>query len=165
MVAVRNYEVRAILADLRHEEKRLADAERAVQEAAAHYRIAESHYVAIRDFARQSFGRTPYSTHFIEQWGPDGANLLIGGDDPSFGKYRFRGMKVGDAIVEYLTVSGGDRDIDQIIAALSEGGMRNASRRPINAALMNTTGIVRTEGPDYAHYSYEEPETAEDSPW
>ena len=65
---------------------------------------------------------------------------------------RYIRMKVGDAIVEVLDESEEPLTLDQIIAALTWGGLFVRDSRTANAALINTKGIKKL---DDGRYMYE----------
>ncbi len=148
------------LTALQADEAEIQGAAEDYQRARARVDVALLRYTALRDFMTTTLGRSPYA-HGIE-W-PDAGYI-----DPSTrGRYRFAGMKVGDAIVEVLRdqrnpATGSSADdklieglalgefwtmsLEQIIEALSEGGLGfpdPVSARAVNAALMRTAGVER----------------------
>lgn len=122
--------------------------------------VALLRYTALRDFLTTTLGCSPYASHI--EW-PD-----LGFIDPSTrGRYRFAGMKVGDAVVEVLmdrvaAFATSDQSfseewtafqaltmsLEEIVEALSEGGLGfpdPVSARAVNASLMRTAGVERHE--------------------
>ena len=149
MTTLTNYEAETILTELRREELALNEADADVDKALANFRIAESRYIAIRDLARHRFGGTPYDMRFVGHWGSD-IDGFFTDEDPTFGRYRFRGMKMGDAIIDHLFAAGA-RDLGEISVSLKDGGMVNADRRAVHAALLNTPGIVKQDDGKYSY--------------
>ena len=120
--------------------------------------VALLRYTALRDFVTTALGKSPYAEGI--QW-PDTGHI----DPATRGRFRFAGMKVGDAIVEVLrsrrespttadmmnsllddSVPVSALSLDEINKALSEGGLGfpdPVSARAVNAALMRTTGVER----------------------
>ena len=154
------------LSALETDEAEIQSAGEEYRRAQARVNVALRRYTALRDFLTETLGCTPYASHV--KW-PDSRHI-----DPSTrGRYRYAGMKVGDAIVEVfrsrrdtepfpdtesfseLMASMANEltygspslmSLDEIIKDLSEGGLgfpEPVSARAVNAALMRTTGIER----------------------
>ena len=145
------YEAEQIVIELDDEERRLTKADAALGEVLATYRIAERRYIAIRELARERLGNSPYAVENEHVWPSRDMT-----ERPFRGNYRYRGMKIGNAIAEYLA----DRpDTPQTLAdiyfGLRQGGLSHASRRAVNAALMKLNNIRKTLGGTY-FYTNEE---------
>ena len=154
---VQNY-----LQALESDEAEIQGAAEEYQRARARVDVSLLRYAALRDFLTSTLGCSPYASHI--EW-PD-----LGLIDPSRrGRFRFAGMRVGDAVVEVL----GDRidnfqkdqvfseewtpmhaltmSLEEIVEALSEGGLGfpdPVSVRAVNASLIRTAGIEDHVTPD-----------------
>ena len=144
---------------LQADEAEIESAGEEYQTARARVDLALLRYKSLRDFLTEALGCSPYSREVT--WPDDGR------DSSMRGRYRFAGMKVGDAVVEVLkgqydgtTTSDfagavlkalapaefGGMSLEEIIKALSAGGFGfpdPVSARVVNASLMRTAGVTR----------------------
>ncbi len=140
---------------LQADEAEIHNAAEDYQRARARVDVALLRYTALRDFMTTTLGCSPYSGHI--EWPDDGRH------HSERGRFRYSGMKVGDAVVEVLkgqydgdlagavlqALAPGEfagMSLDEIIQALSEGGFGfpdPVSARVVNASLMRTAGIAR----------------------
>lgn len=137
--------------------KELADDEDVIGQAAEEYEAAKSklelglrRYIAMREYITEQIGVSPYAPAVSwpgEMW------------SEWHGRYRFWGMRVGDAILELLHEEqqrqrgdfggGGWMSLDEIIEALSAGGLgttETVQARAVNAAIqahLKSNAVVR----------------------
>jgi hypothetical protein len=148
-----------LIKELLKEEEALLQAAFAWREARTQYQVASRKYAAVRDLATAQLGYTPYSKPLHELIGAE-AFQTHSGKFPTEGRYRFIHMAPGNAVVEVLRESEEPMSLEQIVEVLQHGGFQEASPRMINAALMNTAGVVKTE-----EGLYEYVEAAEELPF
>ncbi len=139
--------------------KSLAEDESSLEEAAEVYETAKAglevglrRYTALRDFVTEKLGKSPYARDCTEVWHPTGYDP---DGEPYWairGQFRFTGMPVGEAVLQILLESGERNDpwltLPKIIEELSVGGLgfpEPVQARAVNAALMRTSGIERSE--------------------
>ncbi len=137
------YEAKQIFKELALEEDRLSVADQELGDVLARYRIAESRYTALRELARERLGQTPYADQFVPHWPSPIPEV--------WGRYRYRDMKIGDAISEFLSRSSGPKSLANIYQGLRDGGMNDATKRAVNAALMNLNGVTKYGNGNYAY--------------
>ncbi len=157
--------IRRLLTELATEEAALGRAHTEFAEARTKYELAIRRYAAVRDMVTEELGKSPYIAGSVE-WPPEAEQLLTSRP----GQYRFLAMRPGDAVVDILKEVGMPLTLEEIVERLRAGGVRRmhlgeirASEsapftRAINAALMRTSGIEKTED---GKYRYQEIETEE----
>lgn len=146
-----------LLRELAKEEAALFVAELEFGEAEAKFEVASRKYAAVRDMVTKHLGYSPYIKP-KEEW-PHSAVEQMGGFP--LGDNRFIHMKTGDAVVAMLKETREPVTLEEIVKGLRRGGIRRAETiltRKVNAALMRTSGIEKT---DDGKYWYQEPEPDE----
>lgn len=150
---------RGLLTELAKEEATLAGADSKLKEARARFDVASWKYAAVRDMVTRHLGDSPYSKgHGL--WPQEAIGTLV----KTRGCYRFIHMRVGDAVVAALKEVKEPMALEHVVQRLADGGIRISPlllRRSVNAALMRTTGVEKT---DDGKYRYQEPEP-EDLPF
>jgi hypothetical protein len=152
-------QIEELRGELAQAEYELEQADMKLQQAQGKYDIALWKYVAIRDLMREKYW-TPYSLH----GGKFKHEIKIEDnytDEREFGKYRFINMKIGDAIVDALGEVKEPQTLDDIVKRLVDGNIGIEEwdlKRPVNAALINTKNIVKT---DDGKYIYQKPKVGE----
>lgn len=137
----------------------LAVDESAITEAAEAYEAAKSaidvrlrRYIALRDYVTEKLGQSPYSEGV--EWPEPYEAYDAYGERIERGRFRFSGMSVGDAILEVLeeeAIASPDDPwlpLQSIIERLSLGGLgfpEPVQGRAVNAALLKTSGITRSQ--------------------
>ena len=145
---------KGLLIELAKEEDHLIEVGQQLAQSRANFDVASNKYAAIRDMIARRLRQSPYSNDV--NWPGEAHNIV----KPSRrGRYRFLLMKPGDAIVQVLKENENPQSLDEIVAILSDGGARTAGPRTVNAALMRTTGVIKT---DDGKYRYEEPQSEDD---
>ena len=148
------------LAELAKEEGALVVANAELDRALVRFRVLSHKFAALRDVIARQIGVNPYSRSV--QWPdkglptPEEPHMIVG----IRGKFRYIHMKPGDAAVELLMEADKPLLLQEIIEGLQAGGMKDASPRAINAALINTGGVAKTEE---GLYTFAEP-SVEDMP-
>lgn len=125
------------LQELQALEEQLTNAADAYETARARLTLTTQKYSAIRDFATEHFWVSPYSPSLTKTWE----------NYPSKGRWRFIGMKAGEAITEILRESA-PLSLNDIALKLKSGGFsypEGFDTRNVNAALMKTAGVDRVE--------------------
>ncbi len=141
-----NIQVNEIISQLAEEEQALADAHAQFKTASIRFDIASRKYAAIRDMFRSRWGFSPYEP---------GSHLMEVFKKPYWGRYRFINMKPGKAAVALLSelIGGVPLTLNEVVEGLIRGGINlgevtwsdSSIKRAINAALMQTRGIRKTE--------------------
>jgi hypothetical protein len=154
--------VEGLWEELKHEEDAVWKADQALKEAQAKFDVASRKYAAVRDMVIRHLGQSPYS-----QDDDDGLTIeIVEGakeGEPAidfYGMYRFIHMPIGTAIVIALKEAKEPMTLDGIVRILRGGGIRKSEHiltRAVNAALMRTKGIQKTEDGEY-YYSAKEVE-------
>ena len=153
------------------DEVEIAEAAEAYEIAKARLDVGLRRYVALRDFVTERMGRSPYESGY--PWPSDD-----GGWNRSAqrGKFRFAGMKVGDAIAEVLRERSKVPDeewnerlmnLDELVDVLSEGGLgfpEPVGARAINAALMALVKGPNVKRNPQGNYYYVTPKEDEPDP-
>lgn len=142
-----------LLVELSKEEALLAEAESELAGARVRYNVATRKYAAVRDMVTEHLDSSPY-LESCPEW-PMEAQKIRPAD---WGRWRFIHMEPGEAIVAALKEVSEPQTLEEIVDRLSRGRMRLAIPRVINAALMRTSGVGKT---DDGKYWYQEPETEE----
>ena len=146
--------INGLLEELVEEEKKLANASSVLTTARAKYDVASRKYAAVRDMVTNYIGKSPYNKDV--KW----PRKLIQ-EKPLSGNFRFLHMKVGDAVVAALKEIAEPATLEDIVEKLKSGGIRINDAiitRAVNAALMKTTGVDKTEE---GTYKYKEEESNE----
>jgi hypothetical protein len=141
--------VKGLMAELAHEDQVLVEAGDALQQAEVRFEVASQKYAAVRDVVATYLGRPPCNSDAVHY------GVFFRSND----RYRFIHMTPGDAIVAALRDSDEPMALHEIANALMGGGLRVPDMmRAVNAALMKTGGIEKTED---GKYRYVEPEDEE----
>ncbi len=142
--------IRRLMTALAQEDKALVEARRQFDDARAQWEVASRKFAAVRDLAAERLGRNPYTVDPLEY-------------DVTFvseGRFAFLRMNPGDAAVEVLKISKDPMTLEELYEAIREGGFRAMTPRMLNAALMKTTGVMKSND---GKYEYEGP-VEEDMP-
>ena len=132
--------VQGLLKELGQEDKALAEAEKNLREARINFEVSSRKYAAVRDVIAKTIGHNPFS---------DEQRRIFW---TTKGRFRFIWMDVGDAIVDALKESDQPMTLEEIVDALTSGGLRVADpTRAVNAALMRTTGVKKSEDGKYRY--------------
>ena len=143
MMDSENYPVvYGLVQELTREDKALVEADMALYNAQIRFEVASQKYAAVRDVVARHLGRNPHSK---------GVESEYDVKFPSNGRYRFIHMSVGDAILDALKESEEPMTLEQIAEVLWNGHLRPVAPRIVNAALMRTTGVKRTEDGRYRY--------------
>lgn len=141
-----------LFTELAKEESALAETDAVFRQARIKFDVASHKYAAVRDMVTEQLGFSPYLTE--DATGPWPYET----EQPELnGFYRFILMKPGDAIVAALKEMNEPLTLQQIQNRLINGRFPYPTRA-INAALMRTKGVVKT---DDDKYIYQEPEPEE----
>lgn len=151
-----------LLTALRTDEADVQEKHNALRTAYAEYDVSSSRYAAMRDALRQRLGVSPYSKNVLWPTIFDDARGEFG-RWAGYARHRFVEMKVGDAVVEVLQESDVPLALDEISIILTGGGLRFKDTRAVNAALMRTTGVKKSDDGTYT-YEEEKPDLDE-LPW
>lgn len=137
--------VQQLLEELIKEGELLQQAEETLRLARARYGLASARYAAVRDEVSNQLQVDPYTI----------STGAIGERLQQHRKFRFMDMAIGDAVKAVLREQPGEpMSLEEIVALLRGGGLRAAAlARSVNAALMQTTGVQKTEE---GKYRYEE---------
>jgi hypothetical protein len=138
--------VRGLLKELVAEEGALAEADKQLAAARARFDVASRKYAAVRDMVQSYLGTSPYTQ--------DNNTLFFNGGVYNPGAYRFIHMNPGDAVVAALKGAKEPMGLDEIVETLRRGRIRIAEKiltRSVNAALMKTTGIEKTDDGKYRY--------------
>lgn len=146
--------IKGLLRELAHEEQVLMEADQTLHEARTRFEVASQKYAAVRDVVARHLGRNPTNEVVKDQ---EGIFKKLSG------RYRFIHMSPGDAAVAVLRESDEPMALNQIANAMMEGSLRFPDMlRVVNAALMKTGGVEKTED---GMYRYVEPEEEEELPF
>ncbi|GEM_PF-6782210 len=144
---VRDDTTRQMLVDLEREEGLLAQADEALGQALARYRMAAARYVAVRDSIAEYIGQSPYNNNVQHLWSE-------GPGDGTWGKYRFLDKEPGVAVAELLSNAEGPLSTVEILVSVRSQGLKEINGKPIdgrtiNAVLMNMKGIKKDKDGKY----------------
>jgi len=154
MTTRRDAIVKGLLQEMLREEAASVEADCALQEASIRFEVASQKYCAVRAMVTAHLGYSPYVER--KQLESVGAGLIRSDD---IGKLRFMNMKTGDAIVAALKETQKPMTLEEIVERLLDGRILVPKRmlpRAVNAALMRTTGIEKTEDGKYKYVEEEE---------
>ncbi len=167
-------QVARYLEALQTDEAEISDAAEAYEVARARLDVGLRRYIALRDFVGEQMGRSPYEPDYRWPGDPE-----WGQPEVVRGRFRFTGMKVGDAILEQLrelaahpVQRSDDRgnyfedtsvSLDELVELLSDRGLGfpdPINGRNVNAALIGLvkTGAVKRH--QSGRYFYQEPVVA-----
>lgn len=135
-----------LLTALKEDEDALTEAHARLVEASARQDVASRRYAAMREAVRERLGVSPYSPNV--SW-PDTVPWEIG-KRRKF-RFRFTRLKIGDAVTEALDESDVPLTLEEIVSCLNSGGLYSRDTRAVNAALINTKGIVKTDDGKYSY--------------
>ena len=125
--------------ELVKQEQALIHAEEAVDRTVTLHRLAAKRYAAVRDMASDMLGgKDPYSPHS----GFD-IQLLVSGDTPNLGHYRYLFKTVGEAVHAALADAVQPMSIQDLVTVLGNGGLR-VDARAVNASLLNMRGVHKS---------------------
>lgn len=137
--------VRGLMRELRDEDEALMKAALLLERAEVVFEVASQKYAAVRDVVAGYLGRPPCSSD-AKHYG-----LAFRSKD----RYRFIHMAPGDAVVAILKDADEPMELNEIARVMAMGGQQTPlSLRTVNAALMNTAGVEKTED---GKYRYVEP--------
>jgi hypothetical protein len=137
----------ALIIELAKEEAEVAEADRKLQLARMEFDLATRRYAAVRDYVTGRLGSSPYlvTVKWPEPYTKHTAYR---------GRYRFVHMEPGDAAIAALKETDTSMSLEEIVARVLNGGLRMEGvpvSRVINAALMRTSGIEKTEDGKYTY--------------
>lgn len=145
-------QVKTYLSELWEDEEGLVATADAFEAAKSRYEMRLLRYQALRDFIQGQLGESPYARP-AEEWPDKWATR---------GRYRFAGMKLGEAIGQILMEADGPMSMENIIDKLGEGGAglnEPVQPRAVAAALTHTAGIRKiTHGPAEGMYFVVDPD-------
>jgi hypothetical protein len=142
--------VEGLMRELAHEEQVLIHADQALHEARIRFEVATEKYAAVRDVVARHLGRNPGRELVKDE---QGVSRMLNG------RYRFIHMSPGDAAIAVLRESDEPMALNEIANAMMKGGLRFPDMmRTVNAALMKTGGVKKTEK---GTYRYIEPKAEE----
>jgi len=138
-----------MLDELAKADNELEIANDTLEMAEAKFDVAQLKYCAIRDAVTRFYGHSPYIRE-----GKLKGRVPVGDGFAwrEFGKFRFINMALGDAIVDALIEVEEPMTLLEIIQRLHDGHVSTKPeklRRAVNAALMRTKGIKKTEDGKY----------------
>lgn len=134
--------VRGLMRELAGEDESLMKAALLLERAEVQFEVASQKYAAVRDVVAGYLGRPP-CTDDASHYG-----LVFRSKD----RYRFIHMAPGDAVVAILKGADEPMELNEIARAMATGGQQTPlSLRTVNAAVMNTKGVEKTEDGKY-HY-------------
>jgi hypothetical protein len=133
-------------------EAAVLDADKVLDDALDRFEVTTRKYSAIRDALAKYAGCNPYSKQFLKQVKPLDSTWgkIVSGK--TFGSYRFINIPIGNAVIIALQEMQEPLTLEQIVKRLHSGGIQKSEKdlvRPVNAALMRTKGIVKTEEGKY----------------
>ncbi len=140
--------IRGLMVELAHEDLALMQAANALRRARTQFEVTSQKYAAVRDVVARHLGHSPYRR---------GAQSQYAVDFSSGGRYRFIHMAAGDAVIDVLRESEEPLTLEQIVVTLRDGGFRQPDPRVVNAALMRTSGVERTDDGGYRYVEEELP--------
>jgi hypothetical protein len=136
-----------LLDELVKEEIALEEADDLFTQAKVKFDVARRKYVAVRDMVTKHLGESPYRNGKWHWRVPVGAGFTY----RDFWRYRFILMSAGEAITGALAEVDEPLNLAEITERLRSGGVSHdeMSVRAINAALMKTGSVVKTEDGKY----------------
>jgi hypothetical protein len=136
-----------LLDELAKEEDALEKADELYVEAKAKFDVATRKYAAVRDMVTNHLGYSPYEKGKLFWRVPMGDGFT----HKNFGRYRFMYLSAGEAIVRALDEVDEALNLTEITVRLRSGGVSidEMPVRAINAALMKTNRVVKTEDGKY----------------
>ena len=134
-----------LLVELAREERAALSARQAVSDARVRYDVALRKFAAVREAVASAIGRSPYAPDV--KWPVEAREAV---PEPARGRLRFAHMPTGDAVVAALREANQRLSLEQIIAHLRGGGLTLAPRA-VNAALINTPGIIKQPDGTYEY--------------
>ena len=137
--------VEGLLVEVAREERATLDARQALRDAGIRYDVATQKFAAVRDAVARVLGRSPYSPDV--EW-PSEARKQVTASQR--GSLRFVHMPAGDAAVAALRAVDDALSLEQINQRVGEGGLHIVPRA-VNAALINTPGIVKSDDGRYRY--------------
>lgn len=154
----------ALIREILRAEIEVTDKYEALTDAQTDFDVASLKYAALRDILEGRWGQSAYRVNKIGLW-PDGTDIIA-----NLGRWRFIHKRLGQAVIEVLQDFdmimdiGGDipedspergMELSAISQDLTNGGAQptnpsqGLSLRAVNAALMNTNRIQKTEDGKY----------------
>lgn len=138
----------ALLGELLEEEVKLSNADREYKAAKIRFDVASHKYAVVRDMVTEQLGFSPYLIP-PAAWPSEALHHLS-----EHGKYKFIHMKTGYAVISALKEKSEPLTFEQIVEQLKSGGFGYPVKmlnRMVNAALMKTTGVEKTEDEKYVY--------------
>lgn len=145
-----------LLSEVAKEEVALAEADAQLKEARARFNVASRKYAAVRDMVTRELDQSPY----VKESRLALVGAKVGLSPLTLGRYRFIHMRVGDGVVQALKEIQEPATLEQIVDRLNGGRLATTDiTRAVNAALMRTSGVEKTEDGKYTYKAEElEPE-------
>jgi len=138
-----------LFAELAIEEQNLVDKEEAAFKANINQEVAAKKYAAVRDMVEEQLGYSPYTKPLDEMPPYIQKDFTDRGLKDFWGRHRFITMNTGDAIVMALSEVDVPVDLGTLAMRLQRGGLEFADIRSINAALIRTKGVKKTDDGKY----------------
>ncbi len=127
------------------EEASLVKAHEALTKAQIDFDVASRKYAALRDLFTEKFNQPAYTPESL---------AFAARRNEARGRYRFILLGAAEAITMALQEAKGPLSLGALYTALESGGWAlesgGPSLRSINAALMKTAGIVKTDDDKYS---------------
>jgi hypothetical protein len=136
-----------LLDEMVKEESALKEVDEIFIQAEAKLDVAKRKYAAVRDMVTNYIGESPYRNGKLHWRVPVGEGFTY----RDFWEYRFILMSVGEAVLSALAEVDEPLNLTEITTRLRSGGVSYDEMpvRAINAALMKTKRIVKTEDGKY----------------
>ncbi len=142
--------IQGLMKELVDEDKTLSEADEELRQARINFEVASEKFAAVRDVVARHLGHNPTKKDALKYYV----------QFPSKGRFRFIHMAIGAAVVAALKESDEPMALNEIANAVMKGGLRaQVTMRAVNAALMKTGGIEKT---DDDKYRYVEPKEEEE---
>ena len=140
-----------LVEELAEEEKKLDERYGEYEQIRARYQVAARKYGAVRDVVIETLGYDPYSVDDFP-WPDSRGDRFANGT--KIGEFRYVYMKPGETVVAVLRDAEEPMELADVREALKLGHS-TLTLRAVNAALMNTSGVVKTKIGDDVSYTYE----------
>lgn len=142
--------IQGLLDELTNREERLTEANSALREARAKFDVEARSYAVIRDILTEHLGHSLYAH---SEYSMKSQRLAYFELDKKRARFRFIQMEVGEAVLAALQEVDKPLTLEEIVQRLQSGGMHRRYEsliRAVNAALIRTSGIMKTEDGKYA---------------
>ena len=137
-----------LLSALREDEEALGDAYQRFMDAGYRLDVISRRYAAMREAVHERIGASPYSKSV--RWPESSPGWP---ETHHIFRFRYTRMKMGDAITQLLGETQQPLSLEEITKALSQGSVYSRDTRAVNAALINTKGIVKLDDGRYIYRS------------